>query len=65
MLDTNLLEEYINIIYGVQKASVKAQNVQCNTIIFTFSHEYENEYLKEEVTFIELFNFLYNKINKQ
>lgn len=64
MIDYNLLEEYTEKCCYKQKVKVRHINPISNGFIYTYSHEYSENDCKEEVTLIQLLNFLYYKIKE-
>ena len=65
MIDYKLLEEFTEKYHHKQKVNVRHINQIDSGFIYTYSHEYSDQDIKEEVTLIELINFLYDKISEK
>ena len=67
MIDYNLLKEYTEKCCYKQKVRIENITLIDNEFVYTYRHEYSgsNQESTEKVSFIELLNFLYNKINEE
>lgn len=66
MIDYNLLKEYTEKCCYKQKVRIENIEFIGGEFIYTYRHEYNdsNQDSTEKVSFIELLNFLYNKMNE-
>jgi len=67
MIDYNLLKEYTEKCCYKQKVRIGNITLIDDEFVYTYTHEYNdsNQESTEKVSFIELLNFLYNKINEE
>lgn len=63
-IDYDLLAEYVQHEWGKSRVKVIHQYVSDdkNRIIFEYTHKYSNDSMEDEITIIDLINFLYRKL---